>query len=94
MLKLKFQYFGQYSDVKCWLIGKDPDVGKDWRQKEKWLESITNLMEMNLGKIQEIVKDRDTWCAAVHGVAKSQTQSINILKIRQYKVFINTRHIY
>ena len=58
------------------------------------MERITNTMEMNLGKIQEIVRDRDTWCAAVHGVAKSQTQLINILKIRQYNVFTNTRHIY
>ena len=83
MLKLKFQYFGQYSDVKRQLMGKDPDVGKDWRQKGKCLESITNSVEMNLGKIQEIVRDRDAWCAAVHGVAKSQTQLINnIHKIR------------
>ena len=61
------------------LIGKVPDAGKTegrrrGRQRMRWLDGIIDLMDMNVGKLKEMVRDRETWCAAVHGVVKSWTR--------------------
>ena len=79
---MKLQYFGHLmqrtnSLEKTLMLGKIEGKKRRGQQRRRWLDSITDTMDMNLSKLWEIVKYRETWCAAVHGVTKNQTEPYN-----------------